>query len=336
VRVTSLRIDYARLALGDISLNAHITSGEAVVQSAALTLANGRIDAQGQIPFDDRDAHLTATWSGVDATALTSAVAGSVDIAPSGTLAGDLSLSGPLADMSKWAANVVLRAEGGDTRRARVAIPGTARLQLAGGRWRVDAHHRIGNTVPISLVAGGAFNQSRPLESTISGRLDADDVTIASLARLLRTLGVADVDASTISGGAVSAVAMISGRLASPQVVFDATVPAVGIADQQLADVRLGGEFTGDLLTVSAFSASQASSPGRVRLTGTYNLRSERYETRADVEPVDGRPDGRSSVDGADRRDVQRHGHGQGAARQRRRSHQQPHVARHLARRACG
>ena len=36
-------------------------------------------------------------------------------------------------------------------------------------------------------------------------------------------------------------------------------------------------------LPVGAFEASQAANPGRLRLTGTYNLRTEQYDARADV-----------------------------------------------------
>jgi len=283
-RLTSPRVDFQSLTFSDVSLNAHVAADEAVVQSAEVTLADGRFDARAQIPFDDRDAHVTAMWSGVDAATLTRAVAGPVEIAPSGILAGSLTLSGPLAAMSKWAADATLQASGGDTRRTRVAIPGTAHLQLADGRWRIDARHRIGDTVPVSIVAGGALNETRLADSTVSGRLDVADVAIPSLVRLLRTLGVADIDASTVSGGPVAAVANISGRLASPAIMFDATVPSVAVADQQLADVRVGGQLNGDLLTIGAFSASQASSAGRARLMGTYNLRTERYDARADLE----------------------------------------------------
>ena len=284
VRLTSPRVDWQRLTLVDISLTSRVTSDGAVVQNAGLTVANGHIDAAAQIPFDNREAHVTAAWNGIDATALTIAAAGPVDVAPSGTLAGDMSLSGPLAEMSKWTAEATIQVHGGETRRARVALPGIAHVRLAGGRWRVDARHRIGNTAPVSLRAEGVLNETDFADSSISGRIEVAGVTIPSLAGLLRTIGVADIDTSTISGGEISAAATISGRLTSPQAAFDATVPAVGVADQQLADVSLGGQLRGNVLTVEAFSASQASSAGRASLAGSYNLRTERFDARGDVQ----------------------------------------------------
>src|SRR5207244_13278076 len=141
-----------------ISLKSRVTGDALDLQDARLGFAGGNVTAKGHVPFGDADTHLTASWSGVDATMLTSALAGPVDIAPSGALSGELNATGPLAEISKWSADVRLRADGGATRRGRLAIPGETRLQLADGRWRVESHVRVGNTVPLALVARGVLN----------------------------------------------------------------------------------------------------------------------------------------------------------------------------------
>ena len=324
LRATSPSIDVplARGAKGsaplltDVSVNAHVTADEAEIRDAGLSVAGGRVNAKGQIPFNAGDAHLTGSWSGIDATTLTTAVAGPVELAPTGALSGELKLEGPLAEMSKWSADIALRAEGGGTRRGRLAIPGNARLQLADGRWRIEARHRIGNTLPIRIVAGGALDDKTITNSTLTGQLEIVDFTnIPPLVRMLRTVGLVDVDPSALSAGILSGAVKLGGRLAAPTIdadisavdlagsqfnvrelrataagevstpklTFRVEAPSAVVADEQFSDLRLGGQLNGDVLTVGAFEASQAANPGRLRLTGTYNLRTEQYDARADV-----------------------------------------------------
>ena len=294
-RLTSSRVDWQQITIGDLSVNAHVTTDSADLRNADFTIAGGRVNAKGQIPFASADAHLSASWRDVDAARLTAALAGALQIAPSGTLAGDVSMSGPLAEPSAWAAEATLRADGGVTGRGRVSIPGDTRLQVSGGRWRIDAHHRVGDTVPIALVAGGMLNNAEIGNSTVAGTARINGVTLPSLLRLLRTLGIADIDAATVSSDAISAVLTLSGRVAAPLVAFDATVPSAIVADQRLGGVTLAGQLNGDLLKLDDLSASQAGNPGRLSMAGTYNLRNEQYDaaltlTRWLIVPTPDRP----------------------------------------------
>ena len=104
-------------------------------------MAGGRVSGKALIPLGDEPAHVNASWRDVDATAITTALAGRVAVAPAGALSGELNATGPLTRLPKWAADVVLRADGGVTRSGRLAIPGETRLQLADGRWRIESHH---------------------------------------------------------------------------------------------------------------------------------------------------------------------------------------------------
>jgi hypothetical protein len=65
--------------------------------------------------------------------------------------------------------------------------------------------------------------------------------------------------------------------------VFQVDAPSAVIADQQLTDVRVGGGVTGRVLTIGALSASHGASSGQVRMSGTYNLRTQQYDATADV-----------------------------------------------------
>src|SRR2546426_5213412 len=87
-----------RVVLTDVTLKSHVNAEVANIEEAGLTFAGGRVTARGEVPFAGADAHLNASWRGIDATALTTAVAGPIDLAPAGALSGELSAVGPLAD----------------------------------------------------------------------------------------------------------------------------------------------------------------------------------------------------------------------------------------------
>jgi outer membrane protein assembly factor BamA/autotransporter translocation and assembly factor TamB len=315
VRASSARIDWQQINLTDVLVQSRVTADGANVETAQFTLAGGRTTAKGQVPFTDADAHLTAAWTGIDAYVLTTALAGPLETAPTGTLSGDLETSGPFAHLGQWAATVRLHAEGGATQRGRISVPGDTRLQLANGRWDIQARHRAGATLPVVLVAGGRLNEDAIANSTLTGRLDIDWTNVPPLVRMLRTVGLVEIEDPLVSAGIVSAAVKLGGRLsaptvdadvhaldlasmqfniadvratasgelATPRLVFRVDAPSAVIADEQLTDVRVGGGLTGDLLTIGALSASQGVNPGRVRLAGTYNLRTQRYDATADV-----------------------------------------------------
>ena len=76
---------------------------------------------------------------------------------------------------------------------ADVGIPGDTRVQLAQGRWDIQARHRIGATLPVVLVAGGRLNEEAIGSSTLNGRLDVDWTNVPPLVRMLRTAGVVEI-----------------------------------------------------------------------------------------------------------------------------------------------
>src|SRR6267142_2100357 len=86
-----------RVVLTDVALKSHVSTEAANIEEAAFSIAGGRVAASGEIPLGDADAHLKASWHGIDATALTTVLAGRVETAPSGTLSGELSAVGAVA-----------------------------------------------------------------------------------------------------------------------------------------------------------------------------------------------------------------------------------------------
>ena len=327
VHASSARIDWRRLSVSDLLVQSRVTADAANVETAQFTLAGGRATVKGQVPFTEGDAHLTAAWTRIDAYVLTTAVAGPLQTAPTGILSGDLEVSGPLAHLAQSAATIRLHAEGGATERGRISIPGDTRVQLANRRWDIQARHRVGGTLPIVLMAGGQLNDEVIGSSTVTGRLDVDWTNVPPLVRMLRTVGLVEIDDPLLSAGIVSVAVNLKGRLSAPMVdadvhaldlanmqfnvadlratasgelttpklVFQVDAPSAVIADQQLTNVRVGGGVTGNVLTIGALSASQGGNPGRARLAGTYNLRTQQYDATADltqwtVAPTSDRP----------------------------------------------
>src|SRR5262249_29185962 len=188
--------------------------------------------------------------------------------------------------------------EGGATQKGRIAIPGDTSVQLANGRWSIEARHRVGSTVPLVLTAGGELNEAAIGNSTLSGRLDVDWTNVPPAVRMLRAAGVIDVDDPLLSAGIVSATVKLGGRLsaptidadvealdlasmqfridqlrasatgelATPKLSFQVDVPSAVVADEQLTDVRAAGELAGNALTIGELTASQTGNPGRVKL----------------------------------------------------------------------
>jgi hypothetical protein len=132
---------------------------------------------------------------------------------------------------------------------------------------------------------------------------------------MLRTAGLIDIEDPMLSAGIVSAGVRLgaawlrrrsmpmcrrvdlasaqfridelrvsaAGELATPKLSFEATAPSAMVADEQLTDIRAGGELAGNVLTIGGVTASQAGNPGRVTLAGTYNLRTRQYDASAGV-----------------------------------------------------
>ena len=269
--------------------------------------------------------------------ALTTALAGPIEVAPAGALSGELNATGPLTELREmgcgrrasrqWRQSLAVAAS---------RSPGETRLQLADGRWRIESHHRAGNTVPIALVAGGALDDTTIGNSTVAGRLDVAEINVVLLLQLLRTVGIANVDEALVSAGTASATARLAGRVATPTIeadihalgvagmaftvgeirasasgqpatprlTFTADVPSAMVAEQQLARVRLAGRLDGNVLAIQTASASQAVESGQLSASGTYDLRTERYDATLDLRPLERRSNGRSTACRATRRDV--------------------------------
>ena len=304
-----------RLVVTDVAATSRVTMTSADVRQLRFVLAGGRVEGKALIPFDDSAAHLHATWNGIDAASLTTALAGTVDIAPSGTLSGNLEAAGPLAQLSQWSADVRLHGDGGTTRHGRLAVPGDTRLQLADGRWRIEGHHRVGDVAPIAVVAAGRLDDAAPGNSTLSGTLVVSETDVPAFIRLLRVTGIASTSDDLLTGGMIAANVKLAGRLASPEIDADLQAhdlagarlraaaidgkvsgeplrsrltisiraPGATIGGQPLHDVVATGRLDGNVVRFDTLSAAQEEGAGTLSAAGTYDLRAARYDVTLDV-----------------------------------------------------
>jgi len=304
-----------RLIVDNLAATSRVATGVAEVQDMRFSFAGGKVMGKAHIPFDDSAAHLNASWSDIDATSLTTALASGVDVAPSGILSGDLEAVGPLARLAQWSATARVHAEGGTTGRARVAIPGDTRLQLADGKWRIDARHRAGDVVPLALMAAGELDEGAIANSTIAGTLAVSETNVPALIRLLRLTGIAAAPDAVVTAGTLEASVTLGGRLGTPEIaasirgrglagsqlsvgaidamvsgqplrsrlIFSARAPTVTLADQPLSDVQASGRLAENLVRIDTLSAGQTEGPGSLAAAGNYDLRSERYDVTLDV-----------------------------------------------------
>ena len=304
-----------QLIVVDIAATSRVTTGVAEVEDMRFSFAGGEVTGKALIPFDDSPAHLNASWSDMNAMSLTAALASGVDIAPSGTLSGDFEAVGPLARLAQWSATAQVHANGGTTGRGRVAIPGDTRLQLADGRWRIDARHRAGDVVRLTLVAAGELDQGAIANSTIAGTLTISETNVPALLRFLRLMGIAAAPDDVVTAGVLQASVTLGGRLGSPEIDasiqgrslagsqlsiasvsatvsgqplpsrlgFSVRAPTVTVADQRLSDVQASGRLAGNVVQIDTLSAAQGEGPGSLSVAGNYDLRSERYDATLDV-----------------------------------------------------
>src|SRR5262249_44838560 len=155
-----------------------------------------------------------------------------------------------------------------------IAIPGDSRLTLADGRWRIEARHLAGGTIPFVLAAGGDVDAAVIGNSTLAGRADVPATSVASMLRLLRAIGAAEPPADLVSAGTASAAVQLGGRLTNPEIT--AALAARDLKGSQLSapaiDAMVAGQPSTSRLTFSVLvpEATIAGQPLRNgRTTGS-------------------------------------------------------------------
>ena len=278
LQIDSAELRWQRLVASGVRATARLSPAALDVTSAGLVLAGGRVAAAGHLPFDDsQESRLTGSWSGVDLAVVTRALASDASLAPAGVTTGTIDVRGPLRDRRAWAADARVGIGPAANARGRLAGPGDSRLQVANGRWRLDGAHQVANVAPVRVALAGALG-ANVTSGPVAGTVDVDSTSATALADALGTVGLAEMPRGSLTAGRLQARVRVSGGLSAP--VFDVTGAGEDLAGEWLPLSRLAVEarLVGSELTVTEASLTQPALPGRVRVSGRYDLRRNGYD----------------------------------------------------------
>jgi outer membrane protein assembly factor BamA/autotransporter translocation and assembly factor TamB len=260
--------------------------------------------AAGTVPLGaDAAGRITASWTGVDAAEVTTALASERAVRPSALLSGELTAQGAGSEVTRWSANVRVAMASRGNAAGRIAVSGNTFVALEDGQWRMDGRHVVGGIAPITLNLRG------DVENAIAGTVQIAETDLPGLIKVLRSTGVADVGDEAIGAGVLQGDVNVSGTLQNPgldghavvrgmkttqlaapvlqldfsgqplasQLQFSLEVPEATAASQALSDVRSQGWLMDNLLVIDQLSASQPASAGRLTASGTYDIGARRY-----------------------------------------------------------
>ena len=251
VRLTSGRLAWQDVVLIDVVARAHVTSTAARFDELAFGVEGGRVMGTATVPFDETNARVDASWTGVDGARLVRMMAPTAALVPATTISGQVAASGPIANVDAWSADVRARFAPGRNTRNRLSAGGSAHLVLNNGTWRLDGEQRLGGVMPITVAARGRMLQGRDTDSTLTGTVDIGDTPLLRLLEVLETTAIADVPNEVISSGTLQADLQLSGRLLDPRIAFTAAADNVTVTD--------------------------AGVSGRLTAVGTYAVKSDQY-----------------------------------------------------------
>ena len=239
------------VVVSDVIARVHVTTAAARIDELRFGVEGGRVMGTAVVPFDDMDARVAASWTGVDGARLVGMMSPGAALLPAATISGQITASGPAANVDGWVADVRARLVPGLNARNRLSAGGNAHLVLDRGHWRLDGEQRLGGVAPVTISARGRMLNGRDTDSTLDGTVHVGDTPLLALFQALRTTNLADVPGDVISSGTLQADLTLSGRLLDPRIAFDATADNVTVTD--------------------------AGASGRLTATGTYAVNSEEY-----------------------------------------------------------
>ena len=251
VRLTSGRLAWQEVVLTDVVARGHVTTSAARFDELTFGVEGGRVMGTAIVPFDETNARVDASWTGVDGARLVRMMAPGAAVVPAATISGQVGASGPTANVDAWSADIRARFTPGHNARNRLSAGGNAHLVLNQGRWRLDGAHRFGGVMPVTISARGRMLRGRDTDSALTGTVHIGDTPLLALFDALRTTGIAAVPSDVISSGSLEADLELSGRLLDPRLAFTAAAADVTVTD--------------------------AGSSGRLTAAGTYVVNSEQY-----------------------------------------------------------
>lgn len=260
---TVVRFDAASLTVGaerDLQV-----SGEVLVDAERVSVnrllvspaGGGQLDAALDLPLGDAPLTAEASWKALDARVLFRL--GNVAEQPIGaTLAGRARYTaGPRTTL---ALDLGLD---GIASRGLTPVDGRVTAEVGNGRWML-AHDLRTSGASTSGKAEGAFDETAPERSTLTGATRLVVANLAALDRDLAPLGTRVPEALGEATGAIETTAVLAGTIGAPRAVVDVSAPAFEVPGVGAAAIALRAEASPERVDVSSLRLSR----GTAEVTG--------------------------------------------------------------------
>jgi outer membrane protein insertion porin family len=278
VRLRSDRIGWDRVGLSALSAAVVVTPDRLDLSGFEATFASGRLSATAGYVFATGVSELATTWAGLRLDTISSLLA-PASPPPAGVATGSASirLAGTGADPASLTVEARNRIDGAPGGR-QLAVPGRAALQVADGRWRLEADHDIG-TVPTRIAAGGRLDAdfTRLMRSTIDGTIVLGDTDLPRALRAWRTAGLVDAAEGVPSGGRAEGTVVVSGTFAAPHFAIRGTARDLAVAGVSDIDADLAAEGPAERLAIDL--RARQGGTNAVQISGELRPAARRIET---------------------------------------------------------
>jgi outer membrane protein assembly factor BamA/autotransporter translocation and assembly factor TamB len=260
-------LSYQDITASNIDADLQVDLTRLAATRVEMSLAEGRISANGQLTFGSNDAHVTARWSELSVEQLAGMLAGRTDgLLPAGRAAGEASFTGTLSELHTWALDASNRIAAPTASTGRLPVGGEASLRVKDLRWRLDGTHTVAGAV-VRTAIGGDIDPDRFSGSSLAGVVEAHGADVSRVMTTLAAAGVLDPEPGAVAAGQLDAVASLSGSLARPAIQLDAS--GRGLSAFAVPDISIDVNARGDLRRAVVEARVRQGSANSLQIIGT-------------------------------------------------------------------
>ena len=276
-RVASDALSYEGLTASGLAGDVAVDTDRLSVSQLNAALSGGRVSLTGDMRFDTLESTLSSTWSDLDLSTLTRALAPSLTVRPSGRTTGTGTGRGSGSDLTRWAVQLRGETRGTDAPPAHLAVPGTSMLVLSGGGWTLEADHTIGGA-PVHADLGGRIDGQRLGASTLGGTVTLADADFPSFLAALRNAGLVTSEDALLAAGRIDAGTTLSGTLTAPR--FDIMATAREVEAQGVANLSATATASGTLDRLDFETRVRQGTSNEVLATGALRIADRALDAR--------------------------------------------------------
>jgi outer membrane protein assembly factor BamA/autotransporter translocation and assembly factor TamB len=267
--VAHLRSDalsYQGLTVSNIDADLQVDHSRLGAMRVEMSLAEGRVSADGQLTFSSNEARVTARWSELSVEQLVGIFAGSRPWLPAGRAAGDAAFTGTLSDLHTWTLDVSNRITASTASAGRLPVGGEASLRVNDARWQLDGTHTVAGA-EVRTNLRGDIDPDQFSGSSLDGVVEARGTDVPRVMTTLGVAGVLDPSAHTVVAGRLDAVASLSGSIAKP--AFQVSASGRGLSAFDVSEISLDAKAAGNLGRAVVEARVRQGSGNSLQITGT-------------------------------------------------------------------